>query len=422
MIRREAGFTLVELMITMVIFVFVIAAASQIFVGLLTQFKQQSTIAETNIEGIVGLNIMRRDIENAGYGLPWTLPPAWLIPPCNAGYLEAGSAGVTILATPWTEINFNDGPPTNPTRGTDLANACNSPAAIRSGDQACPAASACPEDADVLIIKSTSAAAAQNNASHKWTYVEPGNTVKEWDVLGERLNNNDRVIVLSLTDTYPRGLIVDSGSFTTRYNATTAPDSLVDAAFAPLDTTDPRVVYGIDNPAAGVALRLPFNRADFYVRTPGTMPTKCAAGTGILYKATVNHGDDPATAAVEVAGDLTELPLLDCVADMQAYYRLDTDDNGTVDSDVNSIAGLTAEEIRTQLREIRVYVLAHEGQRDPNFTFNNFTGASTCATCIRVGQSAILGRDFDLLTITDTNRLNYRWKVYTIVVQTKNLR
>jgi prepilin-type N-terminal cleavage/methylation domain-containing protein len=44
MIKREEGFTLIELLITMVIFILVIAAGSQIFTGLLTQFKQQSKV------------------------------------------------------------------------------------------------------------------------------------------------------------------------------------------------------------------------------------------------------------------------------------------------------------------------------------------------------------------------------------------
>ena len=71
--RSEAGFTMVELMVTMVVFVLAIAAASQIFTKLLTQFKQQSKIAETNIEGIVGLDLLRQDIEHAGLGLPWNI-------------------------------------------------------------------------------------------------------------------------------------------------------------------------------------------------------------------------------------------------------------------------------------------------------------------------------------------------------------
>ncbi len=46
----------------------------------------------------------------------------------------------------------------------------------------------------------------------------------------------------------------------------------------------------------------------------GDPATKCLRGvlldTGILYKGTVNHAD----------GLLTELPLLDCVADMQVIF------------------------------------------------------------------------------------------------------
>ena len=69
MIKKEAGFTLIELMVTMVIFVLAIAAASQMFIGQLTQFKQQGKIAETNIEGIIGLELLRRDVAHADLGL-----------------------------------------------------------------------------------------------------------------------------------------------------------------------------------------------------------------------------------------------------------------------------------------------------------------------------------------------------------------
>ncbi len=70
MIKREDGFTLIELMITMITFVIVIASVSSIFLGLLNQFKQQSKIAETSLEGLTGLEILRQDLEQAGYGLP----------------------------------------------------------------------------------------------------------------------------------------------------------------------------------------------------------------------------------------------------------------------------------------------------------------------------------------------------------------
>jgi hypothetical protein len=102
---------------------------------------------------------------------------------------------------------------------------------------------------------------------------------------------------------------------------------------------------------------------------------------------------------------------------MQAVYRLDTDANGAIDASTNDINALTAEQIRAQLKEVRVFVLAHEGQRDPNYTFGNFTGA--LANTIRVGMSAALGRDVNISGITDF--LRYRWKVYTLVVKTNQL-
>ena len=66
----QRGFTLVELMVVMAITVFVLAATSKILVSMISTMKQQSKIAETSIESVVGLEIMRRDIQSAGFGLP----------------------------------------------------------------------------------------------------------------------------------------------------------------------------------------------------------------------------------------------------------------------------------------------------------------------------------------------------------------
>ncbi len=388
MIKQQDGFSLVELLITMVIFVLVIAAGAQVFTGLLTQFKQQSKIAETNIEGIIGLEMIRRDIEHAGYGLPWNLN--------SAAYNEA----VVEPKTPWIDRDFNDGPPDNPARGTDVAGASNPPGGIRSGNGYALNGS------DVLVIKAVNVAV--NSISQRWTYLNPGNTVKEWTSTGEMLDNNNRVIVLILGTT--RTLALSGGYFYTTYNTSTDPDSLADATFSPADNTETRIVYGID---PDTNLIMPFNRADYYVRVPPTADLHdwCANGTGVLYKGPINQSD----------GKIGfEYPLLDCVADMQVVYELDTDNNGIYDTPTNDISTFTAQQIRDQVREVRVFILAHEGQIDRGYTFNNFTGTETCATCIRVGESSSLGRDFNLTAITDY--LNYRWKVYRLVVKLNNLR
>jgi hypothetical protein len=182
-------------------------------------------------------------------------------------------------------------------------------------------------------------------------------------------------------------------------------------------------MYGVD---PDTNLRMPFNRADYYIRTPGAanFPDRCATGTRILYKATVNHD----------GGGLREFPLLDCVADMQVIYGIDTD--ATIDGTINcyandpadALATIDAENIRNRIREVRVYLLAHEGQYDRTFAYNPPIPPSS----FRVGEPssslsggsctgvAVLGRDFNLSGIT--NWQNYRWKLYTIVVKPNNLR
>lgn len=409
MIKRQDGFSLVELLIAMVMFVLVIAAASSVFTSLLTQFKQQGKITETNIEGIVGLDILRRDIEHAGYGLPWDL--------ALINYSEADDYG----ATPQDERWYNDSALNAPPRALVSGNGDG------DGTQGAPGS-------DVLVIKSLIVATSE--ASQKWTHVNKNNIVSEWDPQRERLETSDRVIVMAPGKV--RTLINNgAGGFTTRYDANPdpTPDSLFDTEFLPVDAEKTYVVYGVTKKANPVAtlLRMPFNRADYYVRTPNTPPKRCATktdgtGIGILYKGTLNQGDGQT-----VGGGLNELPLIDCVADMQVIYGVDNDEDGdfepgTDDGYYADFSGIltTAEDVR-RVKQVRVYVLAHEGQRDLDFTFTRvgptfYPGA--CATCIRVGPNTGEGRDFNFVTqigtVADTHWDNYRWKVYTLVVKVEN--
>ncbi|MBI5676462.1 MAG: prepilin-type N-terminal cleavage/methylation domain-containing protein [Nitrospirae bacterium] len=412
MSKREAGFSLVELLIAMLMFVFVIAASSQMFTAMLTQFKQQSKIAETSTEGIIGLEILRQDVEHAGYGLPWAIPAGITTDTYNEAE-EADPCGSGGSADP---SDYNDSTLLNP------------PRAVLNGNNNCT------NNSDYLVLKATNIAT--NNASSKWTYLRALNIIKEWEPDTERLETSDRVIVLNLTAT--RALVADETGegFTTRYLENGGdPDSLANANFAPPDNTITRTVYGVTPPVTGgvgTPLRMPFNRADYYVDIPDdNMPSRCADNTGVLYKSTLNHAD----------GELTPLPLLDCVADMQVGYGIDTDPtpDGVVNCYVNNLAdvlaAVDAENIRNRVRDIRVYILAHEGQIDRDFTFD----APVDTSSIRVGEpfnvlpggnacTALgeddLGKMFDLADIstTDSPWQNYRWKLYTIVTKPYNLR
>jgi prepilin-type N-terminal cleavage/methylation domain-containing protein len=412
MIKREDGFSLVELMITMVVFVFVIAAASQVFTGLLTQFKQQSKIAETNIEGIVGLEILRRDIEHAGYGLPWNVTGAnWSDLP---NYIEAES----ISCTPNTN-DFDDAPN-------------NAPKAILSRNNAsfsgCGANSIF-NGSDYLVIKAVNIT--RSDTTQRWTRLRSGNE-KRNGLSGDNFDDTDRVIVISpgSTDANGMALVAYSSGGTTYWHTTY--DATLN--FAPADETETRVIYGLDpldTTGEPYTRRMPFNRADYYIWRNSTstatdeVPDRCAPNTGVLIKAVIRQKNGQRE---------NPLPLLDCVADMQVVFGLDTD--ATPDNVINcyvnnladSLATVDAENIRNRIKEVRVYILAHEGQIDRAFTFTPPIPASS----IRVGESSavlpggsctgvtVLGRDFDLSGIT--NWQNYRWKVYTLVVKPNNLR
>lgn len=378
-IKRQDGFSLVELLIVMALFVIVLAISADTFTIILRQSSQQAKTAETQIEGIVGLEMLRTDIEHAGYGLPWSYPSALV------GYNEASAANACSGGG---------------SAGTDRANyndlSSSPPSAILHGNDVCF------NNSDYLVIKATNIG--MNNASPRWSYITyTGKPVPMfWG--SDNLSNGDGVIVIKpkAGETTLRQIVV-SGNFYTAYS-----NNNFSGGFSPNDPNNPEemfVIYGVDD---STPLRMPFNRADYYISRPAGIPSSCAPNTGILYKATFNHG------AAVGGNEFTEYPLLDCVADMQVIFYRDTDNDGTIDSFSNNLAGLTAQQIREQVKEVRVYILTHEGQRDPGYTYPNATVE------IRDPNFGLI-KNFDLSATIGGNWQNYRWKVITLVVKPKNL-
>lgn len=390
MMKKNSGFTLIELLIAMVIFIILIAATARLFITTVSQFKQQSKITEAYIEGMIGFEQLRLDIKNAGYGLPWELN--------GASYDEA----VNNLDTPHDDTLLNN------TSGV-VSTISAVPKAFVSLNNAGLNGS------DVLSIKALNVAI--NDASQKWTRVGFGDSLttdaRLRGLSGDDFDDNDRVIVIS-----PGSTELDSRLLINTTYPTGAP-TRYSTAGTPADLYTTYIVYGIA-PQSATNIRMPFNRADYYVRTPGTMPAQCAGGTGILYKATVNHD----------GGGMTEYPIIDCVADMQVIYRLDMDDNETAGTSSNADGTAittneavttadvqatlnSASDLRKRLKEVRVYILAQDGQRDARYTFPNAT--------VTVGDAAF-GQVFDFTARGIVNWQNFRWRVYSLVVGPSNLK
>ena len=392
MIREQRGFTLVELLIVMAIFTIVIMVTTRSFETILNHAGQQGKSAQSQIEGIVGLEMFRSDLEQAGFGLPWSFLDA----PAGSAYTEVSAGAnepVAFQAPIDSATFFNDGP-TDP------------PRAILNGSTKFNLDSA-GIGAQYLVIKS--AVIGLDPAARKWTtktYTESASTPPTtWGQDDRDLNADDRVVIVQTSFMENRistqRLMVKGGQFSTtfgKYSSMSTPHTHGDVFH----------IYGIDKPA-GTALRMPFNRADYYIKRPANIPLTCAPNTGVLYKAVASHAD----------GSLSpEMPLLDCVADMQVVYGLDTDEGGrinfhqTTPPDKATNDDNQAETIRKQVKEVKVFILTQEGKRDRTYSYPNKT--------IRVGDASG-GRDFDLEARIGPDYRNYRWKVYTIVVRPKNL-
>ncbi len=347
--RREDGFTLIEVMITTLILVIVLGAASTLFVNLMRAYKQQSKVAETSMEGLVGLEVLRRDIQHAGFGLPWT--------------------GVTGTGEATGEANAV---------ACNAALTANPPRAIQGLDSAGSFSS------DYLVVRAANVGTAP--ASGKWTTLAFGTVTRAWGSAVEDLVDSDRVIVLSpgIDNLSYRTLVTGAGAFWNTF------DSL--GSFAPGDTSQTYLVYGIGE--AG-NLRMPFNRADYYIDT-SSVPVHCAPNTGVLVKAVVSQDN----------GALSPIyPLLDCVRTVKYRYRLDTNGDGAADmttATAGDLAGMTAAQIRDQLKEVQVFILGHDGQRDPAYTHS--------PNPVNVGGTNV---NVDV---------HYRWRLYRMTIRPLSLR
>jgi hypothetical protein len=375
----------------MAMFVIVIAVTGDTFTRIMKYSSQQSKTAESNIEGVVGLEMMRKDLASAGFGLPWSFQNTISYKEVNPaeGPREAIAAKYNGMADTETQTGF--------------------PSPVSGGNEVKPGdPHKLIEGSDYLVLRATSLGTSP--AAQRWSFINYTGQTKPTTLVPEtwtreNLKGTDWVAVIrvGLTGSFTKELVMNAGSFTTRY------DNL--GSYEPSESKVTHYIYGISDTGPP---RMPFNRADYYVRVPTSteanmLPGRCAPNTGILYKALVSQADGTVSSS--------EAPLLDCVADMQVVYTLDSLSNG-VTTDTDSLAGLTARQIREQLKLIQVYVLTHEGGRDALYTHPHETIAVGPTVD---GLTSGSGRTFDLKTTIGTGWQQYRWKIYRVIVKPANL-
>ncbi len=382
---REDGFSLIEMLIVTVIFIVVIIITTTAFNTILVQSKKISKSEESNIEGVIGLEMFRHDLEQAGFGL-FTDTDSSALPQ----YLEATG---TRAAT------YNDSPSGVP-RPIVAGNNITGDAGVL-------------DNTDYLTIKGTTVA--RNQTAQKWTYINGVSTSKVW---GSNDFDTTKDYVIAVRQKYVNGvltrkLIYDTAnpsSFSLKYKGSAA--AYADPFGPPSDSVQ-YFYYGIDT----VNPRAPFNRTDYYVKRTSTTPASCAPGAGVLYKSTMSQSD----------GSLDDIPILDCVADMQVVFGWSTTDPAGTAPDTYTNADLStlsttlpwapnlsnALDVRKHLKLIKIYILAQDGGRD-----TKYVNTDTAMPVGVAGEANTLAHSIDT---TGSSYQNYRWKLYRIVVKPKNL-
>jgi prepilin-type N-terminal cleavage/methylation domain-containing protein len=397
---KQQGFTLVELLVVMAVFIVVMMIAGQTFNNIYSLSSKFTKSEESNIEGIVGLELMRHDLEQMGFGLPW-------------GF----SGAITYSESDVADALTNDDDKTARTDTTEDR----VPRALVGLDGFAFNSS------DLLGVKGSTLGRSQ--VSQRWAYVPFHNySANPWESRpviwpSNNLQTNDQVIAIrsNFNNADEDHLLLFSG---TTYGFSYKTSGIANA-YLPQNDQQMDMIFGIDQGT----LRMPFNRSDFFIQSPAVSPA-CAPNTGLLVKATVLHNP----VGVLPAGGYATMGLLDCVADMQVVLGWDTSDKGLANNvdaysslPLRSDGTVTAsgptgaagniqawlqspQGIREHLKVVKVYILAQEGKRDKSYV---------APATILVGNDGELSltRQYAL----SAAQQNYRWKLYRIIARPKNL-
>jgi type II secretory pathway component PulJ len=434
--NRQSGMTMIELMVSLAIVMLIIAAATMAYLKLLRTYRTQGRLAESYMANLTGLELLRYDIEMAGFGLPANMN--------GVNYTEATAGPGNTAASPYNPALLND--------STNNANGNNDvPRAFAHMDSP-PFPVANYAASDVLSIKSS--AANINPASKKWSMITNVNAskpiVKCWGGA-----NLDPVMDFTNTPTYSPNpdtfialdnngnLLNNTGVWLNSFNGSSPSQGFYKNASSITgcnSSTSPNggqvyYIYGLDNNTG--AHIMPFNRVDYYLASNPNAPSSCAPYTLSLYRSTlIQTGPN--------AGTFNATPVIDCVRDFQVAFGILPDPTGYgntpgisvqwqtnllqntiyaagIGGTVNN-AQMTAAQIQEFLREVRVFVLYSEGLGD---TSASPSGSINPNSNFRFAGTLTLGD-------TDTGQLStpftptgaqqqYRWKVIEIAVKPNNL-
>jgi len=369
----KEGFSFLEFLVSLAILVVVIGIPLKIFIHGVKQTVKEVGISKKTLENIPVLEIIRKDIETAGFGLPWDLS--------GIIYSESTSTGMGLYS--FAPTIFNDSPSNTPRAVVGLKDPLG-------------------KQFSYLVLRGSMLGL--NKAAKHWTYINKDNELNIWPSSSSSNYNNikkgDNVILVNASN---RALAGGSLYFNITKDANSLDTNPSDYGLPWLERSV-YLIYGINNSLTNNnSIRAPFNRIDYRLYAQTSSPADCAPGTYTLARAIMRQSD----------GAIVSYPLLHCVADFQVYFELDTDGDGIIDNCTQNLTSFSAEQIRKELKEVRVYLLVQNGIKDMSYKFPYST--------VSVGDNTTMctPHNFDMTRITDYQ--HYRWKVLSVVAIPKDL-
>jgi type IV pilus assembly protein PilW len=304
---KDRGFTIIELIIAMFIVSVLLVLTAMSFDRILFGVRSETSSAEGGIERLVGLQLLRLDLEHLGFGIARDTadpPVAWT---------EGAGPANRLLTLRSTLNNSNPG-----TIGWFLYD--------------------CTAGGSYTARQVASGGTGLNN------------TIVVLDQNRAFVENNNRA-----TGNCPAGIQVLTGY---PYDGTVANGCSTSAQWC--NQTTYRLSVGQDL-------------------------STCAPGTRNLLRA---------------VGASAGNPVLNCVADFKVRFDLDSDENGTVETNNTTLLPATTADIIDQVRNVDIYILVQVGLRRIE--------ASGSDRALFSGTTTLDGVTFDTAGIPDFN--NYQWK------------
>jgi prepilin-type N-terminal cleavage/methylation domain-containing protein len=230
-----------------------------------------------------------------------------------------------------------------------------------------------------------------------WTYATTAAPAfRVWGDSREDLVAAEQVILL---EPNTEQILTQGGAPSWRFQYNSS-GSLVDSGG--VDWASPTIgtlVYGVDPGATE-----PFATVTYSLST-ANLPSNCATGTSNLER------------VESWGGSAVTIPLLACTLSLQTAFGLDTDENGAIDLWDNNggavASGYSQATLAKRLKQLRVYLLVQNGNRDASYTYPTAT--------VRVGD-ALLGTGTGADVPLNAELRRFRWRLVSIDVTPRNVR